>query len=381
MMKFSHLFKITVLAAVAGLLGASSSFAAVSLTGSGSTFATPIIDTCKVAWQSSTGNTITYSGGGSGTGRTNADKGLNDFNFSDATYMPAKSSIVHIPLIAAPIGVMVHLNSKKPLYLSPQTIADIFAGKITKWNDTAIAADNNGTTNVVTFKKDMQGNVVKDASGKPIVLKTVPVKRYYSLPNQPIQVIFRADSSGTTQNFVNFLIAKAPSTWTKASNSTFSTAFPGDITAPANLGRFLNAAGSAGVTALAAKTNYSITYAESSYAASNGLQNVLVKNDAGNYQPPDSGGTATFLSSATIAADGKVTFNYTTKDAGAYLLGIVTYGLVDTAIKGASADAVKSFFNYILSPACPSTNSALNYTTLQGSFLGSVKTLIAKIGA
>jgi phosphate transport system substrate-binding protein len=378
-MKLSRSMKIAVLATSAALLAASPAFAGVSLTGSGSTFAQPLIDTCKIAWQSATGNTLTYSGGGSGTGRKNADNGVNDFNFSDATYNAAKPSIVHIPVIAAPIAVLYNLRISKQLYLSPKTIADIFAGVVTKWNDGEIVADNNGSSTTIIFKKDAKGNVLKDKTGKPIVRSTQKVSRHVTFPNHKINVIFRADGSGTTQNFVNLLINKAPSVWNKTSNSTFANVFPGDINAPTNLGRYQSASGSAGVTALAGKTAFSITYAEASYAKSAGLGAAAIKNVAGNYQTPDSGGTAAFLSAATIATDGKMTFNYATTDPAAYLYGIVTYALVDTAVTGAPAIAVKSFLNYLLDPKCPSTNPDLQYTTLTGSVLAADQKLIAKI--
>lgn len=379
-MKISRSIKVTALAATAAVIAMAPAMAAgVTITGAGSSFAAPLIGVCKTAWQSATGNTATYGSGGSGTGRSNADKGVGDFNFSDATYVPAKSTILHIPVIAAPIAVAYNLNSTKTLYLSPKTISGIFAGSITMWNDPAIVADNNGSTKQFIFKKDATGNVVKDASGKPVVLNTRTISRIFTLPNKKITVIYRSDSSGTTQNFVNMLIKKFPSDWTKASSGVFTTAFPGDINSGDNLGRFQGASGSEGVSALAERTKYSITYVESSYASSHKLGKAAIKNAAGNYTLPDAGGTASFLSAATVAADGKLTFDYEVMEPTAYLYGIVTYALVDSAGKGDNAAAVKSFITYILDPKCPTTDASLEYTTITGKLLDADKALIAQL--
>lgn len=377
-MKLRSSLKVVAIATTAALFAATPALAGgITITGAGSTFASPLIGACKTAWQNSSGNTVTYGGGGSGTGRSNADKGVGDFNFSDATYTPAKSTILHIPVVAAPVAIAYNLSSTKTLYLSPETLANIFAGKITMWNDPAIAADNNGTSNVVVFKKDASGAVVKDKAGKPVVLKTMAVKRYFTLPAQKIKVIYRADGSGTTQNLVNLFIKKFPSIWTKASSSTFTSVFPGNINDTANLGRFQSASGSAGVTALAAKTKYSITYVESSFATAQKLGVAAIRNAAGNYQGADAGGTATFLNAASVASDGKLTFNYETTDPAAYVLGIVSYALVDTASK--NADVVKSFLTSLLDSKCANTDPALQYSTITGSLLAADQALIAKI--
>ena len=377
-MKLRSSLKVVAIATTAALFAATPALAGgITITGAGSTFASPLIGACKTAWQNSSGNTVTYGGGGSGTGRSNADKGVGDFNFSDATYTPAKSTILHIPVVAAPVAIAYNLSSTKTLYLSPETLANIFAGKITMWNDPAIVADNNGTSNVVVFKKDASGAVVKEKAGKPVVLKTMAVKRYYTLPAQKIKVIYRADGSGTTQNLVNMFIKKFPSVWTKASSSTFTSVFPGNINDVANLGRFQSASGSAGVTALAAKTKYSITYVESSFASAQKLGLAAIKNAAGNYQGPDAGGTAAFLNAGTVAADGKMTFNYETTDPAAYILGIVSYALVDTASK--NADVVKSFLTSLLDAKCANTDPSLQYSTITGALLAADQALIAKI--
>lgn len=379
-MKITKSLKIAVAAVAITLFATQSASAAVNLTGAGSTFAIPLLDSCKAGFSAATGNSFTYTGGGSGAGRAASDKGINDFNFSDTPHTGSSrlATVIHIPVIAAPIAVMYHLNTKKILNFSPTTIAGIFAGTITKWNDPAIVADNNRSIVQVNYKKGKNGAVVKDKSGKPVVLNTRTIKTHMTLPNKKITVIYRADSSGTSGNFTNFLHAMAPSIWTKSGNGDFKTSFPGNINDIANLGRIVSATGSAGVAALASKTLYSITYDEKNYAKAAGLGVADVKNAAGNFQAPDSGGTSAFLGAATVGDSGFLTFNYNTTDPGAYPLGIVSYALVDT--KGKNGVAVKALMTYMLDPKCASADPALEYTTITGSLLALDKAQIAKIG-
>ncbi len=379
-MKISRNLKIAAIACAVALFAAQPASAAVNLTGAGATFPIPLIDACKAGFATATGNTFTYTGGGSGAGRSASDKGIGDVNFSDTPHTAATrlASVIHIPVVAAPIAVMYKLNSTKTVNLSPATVAGIFGGTITMWNDAAIVADNNRTTTVVNFKKDTNGNVVKDKAGAPVVLNTRNVKSYYTFPAKKIIVIYRSDSSGTSGNFTNFLHGMAPTVWTKAGNNAFQTSFPGELNAVGNLGRVVGASGSAAVSALAGKTLYSITYAEKNYAATNRLGVANIRNAAGNFQAPDAGGTASFLGAATVDANGIMTFDYATKLPGAYPLGIVSYALVDTKTKNATE--VKALLNYILSPVCPTTNPALEYTTITGPLLAVDTAQIAKIG-
>jgi len=382
-MKISRPLKIAVTAVAIAISASSTAFADVTITGDGSSFAAPLINACKVGWQNAntaSGYTLgSYAAGGSGTGRTNSDKNIGDFNFSDAVHTTAREGVLQIPVIAAPIGIVYNLGGRSGLVLSQKTLSDIFARKITKWNDPAIVKENNTTTTKVIFKEDGNGNPVKDSAGKPIVLRTLTVKNRFTLPNQDINLVTRSDSSGTTQNLVNFFIKQFPTTWTKASSGTFSSVFPGDVNGAGNLGRIISVKGSALLAATVKKTAYSISYVESSYGTKSGLGLAAIQNAAGNYQLPDAAGTASFLGAATAASNGALTFNYDTKEPGAYVLGIVTYALMDPANTGDNAKAAKSFLNYVLSPACPTTDSTLEYTTITGALLKVDNDLLAKL--
>lgn len=318
-----------------------------NLTGAGSTFAIPLLDACKAGYTTETGNTYTYSGGGSGAGRTASDKGIGDFNFSDTPHTASSrgANVIHVPAIAAPIAVMYNLQLGTPLKLSPATVAGIFNGTITKWNDPKIIADNGSL----------------------------------SLPSQPIQVIYRSDASGTSGNFTNFLYGMAPSVWTKPGSNDFKSSFPGNIDAQANIGRVVSAAGSSGVAALAGKTANSITYAEMNYAQAAGLGVASIKNAAGQYQQPTAAGTSAFLGAASVDPNGFLTFDYSTSAAGAYPLGVVSYALVDT--KGKNAAAVKQFLSFVLDAKCVNANPALGYSEITGTLRTLDLNQIAKIGA
>ncbi len=381
-MKLSKSLKALSAAVAVAILAAPSAVAAVSLTGAGATFPGPLIEACKAGYNSATGNTFTYGLGGSGAGRTASDKETSIVNFSDTPHTAARESVIHIPVTAGPIAVMYKIGNDKPLYLSPATIAGIFGGTITKWNDPKIVADNNRSVKETIFKTDGNGKDIKDKSGKPIVLREVSRKIRYTLPNKPIKVIYRSDSSGTNGNFTAALNGIAPDVWTKAGNNSFTTTFPGNINDVANLGRIVGASGSSAVTALAAKTPYSITYAESSYAKANGLAIANVKNGAGNWQSPTSSGVSAFLGAATVSPKGIVTYNYKTTDPGAYVFGAISYALIDTKQKDAeTAKAVKDLLTYLLDPKCPNTKPELEYTTITGKFRDIDLALIAKISS
>jgi phosphate transport system substrate-binding protein len=382
-MKLSKSIKVLGAVIAVAVLAAPSAVAAVSLTGAGSTFAGPLIEACKAGYTTaSNGNTFTYGLGGSGAGRTASDKQTSLVNFSDTPHTAAREGVIHIPVIAGPIAVMYKIGNDKPLYLSPATVAGIFGGTIKMWNDPLIKADNNRSVKETIFKTDGNGKDVKDANGKPVVLREVTRKIRYTLPAKAIKVIYRSDSSGTSGAFTAALNGLAPAVWTKAGNNAFTTSFPGNINDVANLGRVVGASGSSAVTALAAKTPYSITYAESSFAVANGLAIANIKNTAGNFQAPTSSGVSAFLGAATLSDKGIVTYDYKTTDAGAYVFGTVTYGLVDTKQKDAeTAKAVKDLLTYLLDPKCPNTKPELEYTTVVGKFRDADLALIAKITA
>jgi phosphate transport system substrate-binding protein len=369
---------------IAGLIAVSSATPAhaVDLQGSGASFVDPLLQACKAGFAKASSHSYVYTSTGSGTGQKNSDAKIGDFWFSDTPHTAAtkRSTVFHAPVVAAPIAVLVNLPAKKDVYLSSTTVAKIFAGEITRWNDPAIVADNNRSVSTTVYKKDAQGNALKDASGKPVVLRTGTKSVIYTLPNQPIKVIFRSDGSGTSGNFTAWLNAVAPTVWTKAGNNAFTTAFPGNINATGNIGRIVGANQSQGVATLAAKTKYSITYAEKNWGDSYGLRSANIGNASGNFTFPDSVATSAFLGEASQDANGIVKYDYNTKVAGAYTLGIISYMLIETEYADkARGAAVKQLAEYIVSPACSGVDPKLGFVVISGTFLDKAKAQLAKM--
>jgi phosphate transport system substrate-binding protein len=383
-MKSSRIAKIATVALAFGLVLSASPAQAADLQGSGASFPALMIEGCKAGFAKDTTHTFTYASSSSGTGQSNSDKSIGDFWMSDGAYTAAtkRASLIHVPLVAAPIALLHNLPGSKPLNLSAKTVAGIFGGTITKWNDPAIVADNNRSYERVTYKLDRNGNPVKDAKGNPVVLKSRTMNSIYTLPNQTIKVVYRSDSSGTTENFTNYLAKSAPSVWTKAKNKVFKDSFPGNINDMSNLGRVVGAASSTGVSQLAGKTPYSITYAEVNYATANKLKIASLINPAGASVVPDSTGVGAFLASASQDANGFLTYDYETMEKGAYPLGIVSYLLADTKYPDASkAKAVKEFANYILGTKCSKdVGGALGFSVIDGELLKKSLAQVAKIG-
>ena len=379
-MKLSKKFGV-VAVAVGLIVGLAPAAQATDLQGQGASFPALLIEECKVVFSKTTGHSLTYAASGSGTGRDGSDKQLGHIWFSDTAHTgsTARPTLVHVPAAAAPIAVLHNLPAKSQLYLSPETAAKIFAGEITRWNDPAIAKDNNRQVTQVVYKKDSKGDLVKDKNGNPVVLRTGKKNITYTLPNQPITVIYRSDKSGTSGNFTAWLRGVAPTTWTKPQNDTFVTAFPGNINAPGNIGRVVGASSSTGVAQLAAKTKYSITYAEVSYGTKYNLKTTAIGNASGNFALPTGDATAAFLGSATVDAKGIFKFDYATKEAGAYTLGIITYMLGDSDYKDkAAVPAIKAWANLIISPAC--TDLAPDFISITGTLKKYADAAIAKLG-
>jgi phosphate transport system substrate-binding protein len=384
---------VAVIAASALFASSSPAFAA-TLDGSGATFAQPLIDACKVDFNKETGHTINYTGGGSGTGRTNFTNNIGAFAGSDTPYTSAEpAGIVYAPIYAAPIAVMYNLPTvKEPIYLSPATIAQIFSGYITNWDDKLIAADNERKVRTPIFKtvkktvKDKNGkNVTKtvpalDKKGKPVVASYSEKVVNIDLPKLPITVWYRTDSSGTSGVFTDFLQKSNAGAnerlWPKATNNTFSNATPNNISTFFN---FQGGSGSAAVAAGVVGKVGAIGYGEVSFATDNKLPVAFIQNAAGEFTKPDAAGTSTFLGGGTINANGTVTLDYKKSIPGAYSLGTTSYALAYSSGKDAGTQKlVAEWFTYVLDK-CPSKYPEKGFAQLTGPLYNKAKEQIAKI--
>lgn len=199
------------------------------------------------------------------------------------------------------------------------------------------------------------------------------------MPAKAIRVTYRSGTSGTTNNFTNFLNKTASATWTKPANDSFTSAFPGSI--PGD-GSFQAATGSDGVANYVQSTDGAIGYTELSFVQDRQtayITSAQLKNNAGIYVAPSSAATGSFYAEAPVGADGLVNPDYTVAAADAYLLNAIAYGLGYTTSSTANT-GVRKFFKYVLETCSPQSGVAAGYAPLTGSILTKALAQVAKIG-
>jgi phosphate transport system substrate-binding protein len=339
-----------IVAAIAASLLIAQPAHADQLTGSGSSFIANFIDECRVQYGKASGHSIEYTALGSGAGINMFMLGTVDFAASDvaASQINKEKDFVYVPLVAGPIAIAYRIDGYKgKIQLKKKTLAKIFAGDITKWNDPQIVKDN-------TIKKV-----------KP------------KLPNLQIMVFYRADSSGTTQVVTEYLSAIAPSIWTKAPNKSFTQAFP---KTQLPLGTFSSVAGTNLMASQVARTNGAIGYMESSYATNQNLAKASIENGAGVFMQPTSEAASAFLSDFEPEGNGIIVPNYNNKDKKAYNISSFSYGLAPTQASD-KANIIKGFFKYTATSCATLSAKKLEYSPLTGSALTIAKAQIALIGS
>jgi phosphate transport system substrate-binding protein len=250
--------------AITALVVAASSRAAETRTvetrGAGSTFVTPVMAKWSAAYKARTGKNVDYQSVGSGIGTSLIKKSEVDFGASDMPLKPAeleKLGIAQFPLVIGGVVPVVHVDGVKPgeIRFTGPLLADIFLGKIRKWNH-------------------------------PDIQKINPDLK---LPNMPITVVHRLDVSGTTFNWSNYL-SKVSADWKTGVGEGTSVEWP--------LG--LGGKGNDGVASLLALIPGSIGYLEYAYALQklDRISYGAVQNSAGNFVSP---GTETFQAAAASA--------------------------------------------------------------------------------
>ena len=230
-----------------------------------------------------------------------------------------------------------------------------------------------GTVYSITLDKALIGTLSVDAT-------TV------TIPDTAITVYKRKDTSGTTNNFANYLNKTQPTIWTKATNDAFDSAFPGTV--PTD-GSFVAAQGNDGVANGVMGKNGAIGYAEVSFVnerqlAGKPIASVKIKNGAGEYLAGSSAGAKLAVGAAAVdATTGIVTFNYENTVSGAYPITAVSYGLANTTGVGTAANnaIVKKYVEYILDTCAPAVAEIKGYAALPASLVTISKALAAKIGA
>ncbi|NKQ54330.1 phosphate ABC transporter substrate-binding protein PstS [Amycolatopsis sp. K13G38] len=279
------------------------------------------------------GATVNYQGGGSGKGVQQFQQGTIDFAGSDfplsSSDQPAADSrcktgpAIDLPMVPGPIAVGYNVpNVTQPLNLSASTLAKIFSGKITNWNDPAIAKDNPGVT----------------------------------LPNLGIQTFHRSDGSGTSYNFSNYLANEAKADFP----------FPANKNWPAPGGQGSN--GTQGIAQGVKSTPGGIGYMELSFATQSQIPYAKVGNAAGKFVELTTDNVKNFLAKAKVTGSGhdlKLDFDYTNGDADAYPNLLVTYEIVcASGNDSAKLPLLKSFLSYLASPDGQSPLAGQGYVPL-----------------
>jgi len=393
-MKLSKKVAIIVVATSSLILSSSPAFAD-QINGSGATFAQPLIDVCKVEFTKDTGHTINYTAGGSGKGRTDFASNLVDFAASDSVYTSGfPAHLEYAAVYAAGIAIGYNLPTvKTPIYLSPAVLAQIFSGEIQNWNDVRIRTVNDGEVKVPVFatkkitvkvggKNTTQTVPVLDKAGKPKILKYNTVEANAKLPNLPITVYYRSDSSGTSEQFGKFLqganAGPDAALWPKTASGTFGNMTPVPLS---NFFNFQGANGSALVAAGVKSKIGAIGYAESAWFTSNNLGTALVQNWAKEFVAPTAAATSAFLGGGTIEANGSVTTPYQKAIPGGYPIGTASYGLVypEAAKKDATKQKIVAQWHTYLLEQCPKKFPEKGYIQITGALYDKAKAQIAKI--
>jgi len=297
-----------------GGLGACNSSKNIQLSGAGSSFVYPIMTRWIANYhQLNPDIRINYQSIGSGGGIEQVKKGTVDFGASDAALSDEKLKgmppVLQIPESAGPVCITYNIPGlTQPLRLSGEALAAIYLGKITNWQDPAVAQDNPGVT----------------------------------MPNQQIAVAHRADGSGTTAIFTTYLAAVSPD-WAKQVGVGTAVNWP--------LG--LGGKGSEGVTGQVRQSPGAIGYVELTYAQQNKLPVAQIKNKAGNYVEGTAAGTTAAIEafSAQLAKDPRMPIvDPPATAANAYPISGLTFLIVpkdgDNPAKRA---ALKRFILYLIS--------------------------------
>lgn len=300
-----------------------------SLNGAGATFPEPLYVEWIGAFQTEVqpGVKINYQGIGSGGGiqqftQLTVDFGASDAPMKDEEIAAAErasgATVLHIPTVFGAVVVAYNVEGVTDLQLDQDTLAAIFLGEITKWNDPKIVALNGDVT----------------------------------LPDQPIQVVHRSDSSGTTSIFTGYL-AQISQAWADTVGKGKEVPWPVGI----------GGQGNDGVAAVIQQQAGSMGYVELSYATESNMPVATLKNKAGNFIKPSLETTSAAAVGVTFPDD--LRFSLSDSDAtGAYPIVGATWILAyDTMADTAKADALKAYLTWVLTEG-DGIAEELNYAPL-----------------
>ena len=305
----------------------------VDLTGAGATFPQPLYTKWISLYSAKTGVKINYQAIGSGGGIRQFTEGTVDFGATDAPMSDEdmaklKSPAFHIPMIVGVVAIGYNLPEvTQPLKLTGPVVAEIFLGKITKWNDTRIAALNAGVT----------------------------------LPKTDILVVHRSEGSGTTYIFSEYLSLVSPA-W-KSGPGTGK-----ELQWPVGLG----AKGNESVTGQVKQTPGSLGYMELAYAKQSRLGIALMQNAAGQFVAPTAEAATAAAEDATAALGAKTDYRVSIVNAkapAAYPIASFTWLLVSAQQTDATkGKKLADFLRWALADGQKDA-SALDYAPLPSSLV------------
>ena len=321
----------------------SSSGGSVRLQGSGSTFVKPLMD----KWTSEYGKKepsikADYQGTGSGAGikaiqGQTVDFGATDAAMTDDEMKQSPAEILHIPVVLGAVVLTYNLEAvKEPLRLSPEVIADIFLGKIKRWDDARIKADNPNA----------------------------------ALPSTDITPVYRSDGSGTSDVFTDFLAKLSPE-WKERVGRTKNPQLPQGVG--------IGAKGNEGVMGQVKQTPNTIGYVELTFARANNLPAALVKNSAGTFVEPNPDTVTSAAAGVLANAPEDLRMGVTNAGgANAYPITATTFILMPTSPKDAGkSKAALDFFRYAMEKGQAQAKT-LDYVPLPDALVKQVEVYIAQ---
>lgn len=305
--------------------GAAGGGASVTLKGAGATFPAPIYKQWFAAYKQETNTSVDYQAVGSGQGYKaikdkTADFGASDAPLSEDEEKALPGPVMHLPTVGGAVVLTYNLPGVQTgLHFTPEAIAGIYLGKITKWSDPALKSAN------------------------PTV----------NLPDTPIQPVFRTDSSGTTYIFTNYL-KKVSADWAAGPGSGKSINFPVGQGGPK----------SDGVTANVKRTPGAIGYVELTYAIQNKLPYGDVKNAAGAFVTPSAASTTAAIKQyvSELSKDIK-TPTVNAPGADSYPICSLTYILIYKT-GGSNPGPTTKLWSWAMQPKQQQMAAALNYAPL-----------------
>lgn len=300
--------------------------APVALSGAGATFPEPYYNVAFEGFHETSGNTVSYGGIGSGGGIRNLKDKIVDFAGSDAFLsdeeMAEMNPVVHIPTCMGAVVLAYNLQGVGKLNLTGDLVVDIFAGKVTKWNDKRIAEVN------------------------PDV----------KLPNKKIIPVFRSDGSGTTFVFTSYLSGISDE-WSTKYGASKSVNFPTGQAAKGN----------PGVAGVINQTDGSIGYVGSEYAFAQKIPFATLQNAQGEFVVANAKSISA-AASGDIPADTR-TMIVNSAAVGAYPISCFTWIVVykDQNYSNRTIDQAKAtveLLQYMLSNDAQKMTSQVNYAPL-----------------